>query len=230
MSELDKILNKDEKILWQGKPQARIYFTESILPPLVIAAALIFLSNYLAPFISIIAVSPLDNSQMALIGTFRSILYGIVLLSAVASPVFSYLSWKYLLYALTDKRAIIQSGIIGRDFKMIDYDQFKDADVNVDLFDKIIGINTGTINIYTGEMGIKTTSSYYNGQLSRHQSSYRISYNFSHIEDPYKVFELFKKTSFDIKADINYPNKLRPGENTGYNTKYQQQETPPAKT
>jgi hypothetical protein len=31
---------------------------------------------------------------------------------------------------------------------------------------------------------------------------------------------LLKKVSFDVKTDINYPNKLRPNENPGYNVDY----------
>jgi hypothetical protein len=42
----------------------------------------------------------------------------------------------------------------------------------------------------------------------------------SSIVDPYGVFNLFKKTSFDIKADINYPNALRPSQQEGYKTDY----------
>jgi len=202
MSEIDKIINKDEKILWQGKPQFKIYFFVTILPPVFIATV------------------------MTIFGFSLSIIllkfFLLLLLVAILASLLSYLNWKYLLYVLTDKRVIIQSGLIGRDFKIIDYDQFKDANVNVNLLDKLIGINTGTINIYTGEMGIRTSPSYVDGQLR--QSSYRISYDFYHIENPYKVFELFKKTSFDVKADMDYPNKLRPSENPGFNTKYEKQE------
>jgi hypothetical protein len=55
-----------------------------------------------------------------------------------------------------------------------------------------------------------------------------VPYTLSHITDPYVVFDLFKKTSFNVKADINYPNALRPKEDTGYNTEYKPENTPQA--
>ena len=40
------------------------------------------------------------------------------------------------------------------------------------------------------------------------------------IEHPYEYLSRLQKITLDIKADIYYPNDLRPGENHGYNTKY----------
>ena len=40
------------------------------------------------------------------------------------------------------------------------------------------------------------------------------------IENPYFISEKLQKIVLDIKADISFPNNLRPENNDGYNTKY----------
>ena len=40
------------------------------------------------------------------------------------------------------------------------------------------------------------------------------------IEDPYRITTQLQKIAADIKADIYYPNALRPEENEGYRTQY----------
>jgi hypothetical protein len=41
------------------------------------------------------------------------------------------------------------------------------------------------------------------------------------IENPYEVFKLLKQVYFDIKTDVEFPNKLRPPVNPGYQSEYQ---------
>ena len=40
------------------------------------------------------------------------------------------------------------------------------------------------------------------------------------IEKPYDVYKLLKDYAFNVKTDINYPNKYRPRTNPGYGTEY----------
>jgi hypothetical protein len=42
----------------------------------------------------------------------------------------------------------------------------------------------------------------------------------SHIPHPYDVFRFFHRAEFDVKTDIEYPNRLRPDTNPGYPTTY----------
>ena len=42
----------------------------------------------------------------------------------------------------------------------------------------------------------------------------------NNIENPYFYLSKLQKITLDIKADIQYPNDLRPKENHGYNTEY----------
>lgn len=125
------------------------------------------------------------------------------------SPIYTFFSSIFTFYAITDKRVIIQSGIIGTDFQVVDFDKINNMDVNVGISDKLFGNNSGTISIDSGR--VESTSK---------GGTYTVLQTMELITDPYAVFEKLKKVSHDIKTDIEYPNKLRPETNPGYNTKY----------
>ena len=44
--------------------------------------------------------------------------------------------------------------------------------------------------------------------------------SFIGISNPYDTMKLIKQISFDVKADVNYPNAYRPASNPGYHTRY----------
>lgn len=188
MREIDKVLNDDEKVLWEGKPQKGVYLASAVGGSLIVG---IFFLVFLFPII---------------------IFLPFILLFILGIPLLlSWLGYENLYYAITDKRIIIQSGIIGRDFQTIDFDQVTNAEVNVDLFDKIFGGNTGSVIVQSA--GLFTQTKY--GPVPKPSI-------IAHIPNPYEVFKFFKKASFDVKSDIQFPNKYRPTENTGYKTQYEE--------
>jgi hypothetical protein len=116
-------------------------------------------------------------------------------------------------YAITDKRVIIQSGLIGRDFEIVDFDQITNAEVNVGIFDKLFSSNSGSILLSSAGTVMQTQ----NGTMQK-------PFVISSIPNPYDVFKFFKKVSHDVKTDIQYPNQLRPVNNPGYGTTYRGKE------
>ena len=93
---------------------------------------------------------------------------------------------------------------------MLDFDQITNAEVNVGVWDMWLAQGkTGSIKVFSA------------GTVTRTKNGYVATpYILANIEDPYEVFKLLKGVSMDVKTDIQYPNKLRPDENPGYNTKY----------
>lgn len=110
---------------------------------------------------------------------------------------------KNTFYTITNKRVMMRSGFWGINFNSIDYDKISDIQVTVNPIEKIFGV--GTIRFSAGKVNSK---------------GYPLTDDFIAIEDPYDVFKKVKTTSVNIKTDWNYPNKLRPEDNPGYNTKY----------
>lgn len=203
MRELDKVLDESEKVFWEGKPKYWPFFLGRSLPLAIFA---LFWMGFLSVFIIISFLAP---------GPFKYIIFltphfwiGIILL--FGPPIYNGLAYKHTYYAITDKRVILQKGVIGRDFEIVDFDQITNAEVNVGLFDTLFGKGSGSILI-------STAGSFTHG---RHGRTISKPYTISNIENPYKVFKFFKKVSHAVKTDIQYPNKYRPSNNPGYNSKY----------
>lgn len=201
MRELDKVLNQDEKVLWEGTPSFWPFFLSRTLGVTIFG---IFWMGFLSFFYIASRNAP---------GVFKYIIFmtphfwiGIGML--FGPTIYNGLVFKYTYYAITDKRIIFQKGLIGRDFVVVDFNQIGNAEVNVGVFDKIFGKNTGSIVI-------STTGISYNTKNSDIKP-----FTMCNITDPYEVFKFLKKTSYDIKTDIEYPNKMRPDENPGYKTEY----------
>ena len=204
MRELDKVLNKNERVAWEGKPVFGPFFMQRVLFTTIIG--LFFIVAGIFGIISMINLSTsFHPSLIALvIANLPLLIIGLVLIFVPIT--ISILLYKRTYYALTDKRVIIQTGIVGRDFRIIDFDMIRNAEINVDSYDKIFGKKCGTIVLSASGIAYSGTG------LNR--------YNLCNIPDPYNVFKGFKKLSHDIKTDIEFPNEYRPAKNTGYRTGY----------
>ena len=122
----------------------------------------------------------------------------------LTSPVWASLVYPYIEYAITSKRIIIRSGFFARNFITVDYVNLTDISVSIGLIGRLT--NTGDI-IFISGMGIFTEKTGRNGLAA--------------IEKPYEVFKLLKQVYFDIKSDVEFPNRLRPPVNPGYQSEYQ---------
>lgn len=193
MNELNKVLNADERVLWQGKP---VFFPYYMSKGISVTLFGLFWTGI------IIVGFGGHFPQSLMIYLFLLIGIGMIILP----PILAALSYLNLYFAVTDKRIIIQSGIIGRDFKFLDFDQITDANVDVNIIDKMFG--TGTINISSP------------GTVTIHKGRTSYGFSFGNVSSPYEVFKFVKRTEFNVKTDINYPNQLRPTTNPGYNTQY----------
>lgn len=203
MNETAKVLNKDENVIWQGKPQYVPYLV-SVIPAVIFGLVWLSASSFF--FFSLLGKVPVPF--MLFVGFFVAI--GVLITLGI--PLYAVLVYKYIWYVITDKRVILQGGLIGRDFDFVDYDKVESAGVNVGVIDKVFGRNSGSIRIYANRLVYVSGK---NGGGTRN-----VPFNLAHITDPYAAFELFKKVSFDVKADISFPNVLRPQENVGYKTEY----------
>lgn len=208
MRELDKVLSKGEKIMWEGLPQKQPFiaslFVSVVIASAITVATLVFVMD------QIIALLPPAIAPFAiplLLLGFLCVVSGISL--------YGYLVYQNTYYAITDKRVILQSGIIGRDFKTIDFDRVTNVEVNVGLIDKIFGHNSGSIFITTPESAqLVTVNDTNRGAFSGSHTEVRIvPTKLAYITDPYAVFAFFKKIPYEAKANMYYPNELRPSMN-----------------
>ena len=161
MNEISKILKKKEKVIYDGKPEFVPYILSNLI---VTVIAVIVIEVFIYFYI-----------KSALIG----IAGGIIIL--VIGFVLSNLAYQRTHYAITDSRAIIQSGIIGRDFKSIDYDKMKNISADVGIIEAIFKV--GTVKIFTGEIESVGGG---RGSAPTIQSKYD---EFNYIISPYDVLK-----------------------------------------
>lgn len=196
--EFDAVKDNDETIYWTGQPKFVPFLAKGI-PFLIIgllwgAFDLFFLMNMM----SIGGGQPFIWIFMLFhLFPFYGSILNMFRLALVHQNTF---------YAITSKRLMLRTGFFGIDFKAVDYDKIQNLEVNVGPLEKLF--NVGTIRAFTGE-------------YAHTKNGTRPLFNeFIAIDEPYEVFKKIKQVSVDIKTDWNYPNKLRPEENPGYNSKY----------
>jgi len=205
MRELDKVLDKKEKVLWEGRPSFWPFFLGR-------SSAVALFSLFLLGTISVFTVFafPFMGWYVFLLPHFW---IGVALF--IGPLAYNGLVHKNIYYAITDKRILLQKGIIGRDFELVDFDQISNAEVNVGIVDKLLGGGK------TGSILLTTPGS----MTYTRQGPVQRPYTLSNIQNPYDVFKFFKKVAHDVKTDIQYPNKYRPGSNPGYGTQYEPRST-----
>jgi hypothetical protein len=196
-SPLNQILDKDETVLWTGRPHAAPFFASGI--PFLIFGLCWGAFDYFG-FIRHMG-SGKGEMPMFLIPFFALHLFPLWL--ALANFIRLPIVYRNTVYALTNRRVIIQGGFWGLSFQSIDYDQIQETTVSVGPIEKMVGC--GSVRIFSGRTSAKGAN---------------IFDSFTGIDHPYDVYKQLKQVSVDIKTDWNYPNALRPAQNPGYTTEY----------
>lgn len=193
MRTIHQVLDENETIFWEDKPA---------FLPFVFSGANVFTTVFGLVW-SAMTIPFLFNTSF---GWFIPHIYiGPILV--FGPTLYRFLVYNNIYYAVTNKRVLLEGGLIGRDIKSIDFDQITDVSVNVDLFDKLFNQNTGSILVMTAGAFRQTK----NGAVPH-------PHEMDSIRDPYVLFKKLKQVSHSVKTDINYPNAMRLAENPGYNT------------
>lgn len=196
LTEIEDIINKDEQVLWKGKPKKSAYILGSIFNMLPIGLIWLLFDG---AFIGIMIANNVFKEMpfFVIIGIIAFFAIHLIPVWAwVGNIITSSHKYKNLEYAFTNKRIIIKSGLIGVDFKNIYYSEIESVNLSVGLSDKILKV---------GDIYIKS------------QGQSQVMFD---ISDPYFISQKLQEIVIDIKTDIEFPNGLRPEENPGYRTKY----------
>ena len=192
---VEDILSKDEKILQRLKPNKRVLLLESVFKGLPVVLLWVAFDTF---FIVMMIVTGAFKENPGLIPAVIAFfaLHLLPLWLYILNIIKTMAGAKNIEYVFTDKRIIIRSGVIGIDFKNIYYTDVQGINCKVGIFDRMFKV---------GDLYIKAFN----------QSAVLMN-----IETPYFYLQKLQKITLDIKADIQYPNDLRPKENHGYNTEY----------
>ncbi len=175
--EIKATLEKTENIIWEGKQDLASAMISGIFG-LVILAAIASFFYFLSSLGGTCSVNGITRPAEECAGFLKYFVYGLFAL-AVFSPIGTYLRYKVTHYAITNKRIILKSGLIGADMRAVYYDQIKSAFVKVGLVGKIFG--TGSILIDTGRI------------THSKKGSKTVYDRFSNIKEPYAVYKHLQK-------------------------------------
>lgn len=193
---IEDLLLDGEEILWRGKPNKRVLKLESIFSALPIVIIWVAFDAFI---ISVI-ISTMLNEVFSSGLLFFIIPFFILHLAPVwfwiGNIIKATKGYKNIDYAITNKRIIIRSGIIGINYQIFMFQEISSVNCKVGIFDKMFNV---------GDIYLKSST---------------LTGAMLDIENPYQMYNRIQKIITDIKSDLAYPNAYRPEENEGYKTKY----------
>ena len=193
-SVLNSIIEKDEKILWNGRGDlmSTIMHTIGFIALFAAIGSLLYfvLGNLESGTCTIGGRRRPIEECNAMAQNISYIFFGI----AALIPILTFFGFKATEYTISDKRFILKSGMIGADIRSVYYDQIRSVYVVVGLVGKIFG--TGTIKIDTG----RTKRYKKNNRSVTHYDK------ISNIKNPYEVYKIIQNNIAESKENIDSGN------------------------
>lgn len=116
---------------------------------------------------------------------------GVIVLCTLILIIAGMLWYKNRFFAYTDRRILIRGGIIGIDYKSLEFKSLTATVVNVSLLDKLVRKNTGSIKFGSAASPVLSIWSGHSNQ-----------YIFQHLEKPYDVLREIKEYMSDHKEVV----------------------------
>lgn len=204
--EIYNILNDNENVIYELKPKKSAYCLNKIMRLLPVALIWLAFDGF---FLFIVFSAGAEIPKEMIIFLFIFFAFHLMPVWFCLSDVITSIArWKNEIYLITDKRIIIQHGLIGIDYISLFYTDIESVNINIGLIDRIFGV---------GDIYFTTSSNDYLYEARNHSIN---NAAFWDISDPYKIYKKIQRVVIDIQTDIKYPNAYRPNNNPGYNTKY----------
>lgn len=193
---IDDVINDDEKTLWRGKPNPKSYVLSAMIKMLPVALIWLVFDGMFIYFISKgMADDHIPLTLLAIIIPFF-LLHLTPVWIWIAHTIKAFNEVKNIEYAVTDRRIIVRTGVVGIDFKFINYTEIDSVNIRVGLIDRMFKVGDIYVNASVNSAVLWD------------------------VANPYQIGRALQKVTSDIKSDIYYPNALRPDDNKGYKTDY----------
>jgi len=175
------ILERDEKIIKMYKPNKCKFW---------VGFGLISLVCWLWVFFALVGSVPDEGKvfKPELFWLLLIITCSVFVIGMLATVLFGTIYYNNRFYAYTNKRILIRGGVIGIDYKSLEFKALTATIVNVTILDKILGRNTGNIRFGSPSSPVGSLKTGLN------------PYVFHHIVNPYETFR-------EIKEFINETEK-----------------------
>lgn len=191
--DLKNVLFPGEEVLWRGKPKKLCYVLSKMGSFWLFALLwLVFDGLFIGVMIS---TGTAKEMWLFLVCFFA--LHLLPVWKCVGGIISSILEHKNIEYAITNRRIIARTGIVGIDFDSIDYVGLSNIRVNVSFIERLFHVGSVWISASSG--------------------AHLVLFS---VEEPYDIYRRANQVLMDIKSDVYYPNAYRPEDNPGYKTKY----------
>lgn len=187
------VLQKNEKILWEGKPEKKAFILERCLRMLPIAIIWLVLD------LSIIVPAFGEGDMLFFLVPFFA-LHLMPVWMWLAQVVTAGRRWRNTAYFVTNRRIIIQHGFFAVNEISLSYKGIPNTQLNIGFIDKIFSV--GDISF----------------EPERFNNNKQNSFVFEDLLNPQETYEYIQQLVIDILTDMEYPNAMRPDTNPGYNT------------
>lgn len=187
------VLQKNEKILWEGKPEKKAFILERCLRMLPIAIIWLVLD------LSIIVPAFGEGDMLFFLVPFFA-LHLMPVWMWLAQVVTAGRRWRNTAYFVTNRRIIIQHGFFAVNEISLSYKGIPNTQLNIGFIDKIFSV--GDISF----------------EPERFNNNKQNSFVFEDLLNPQETYEYIQQLVIDIQTDMEYPNAMRPDTNPGYNT------------
>ncbi|MCR5184643.1 MAG: PH domain-containing protein [Bacilli bacterium] len=184
LQDIQRILDKDEKVIKVLKPnKKRFLFWGLLITCLgILIFSAIFLTIGILGKTGVIEFTDEETGNPDEVAPIMFIIIGsVALVVLLITALFRVIRYKRLFYVITNKRLIIRSGVIGVDFKSLEYKLIGLVDVKVGVIDKLVRPNPGTLMFGSASAPIV----HGNGNVP--------AFFFLNIDDPYGVYKLIKE-------------------------------------
>jgi len=189
---ISTILESQENIIWQGVISRKVINVYLLLFLIIIFVVSVFIFTQNTIIINY-NEQPKEVSGF-LIGTIFAVL-------SLGALIYWYLSSLVKEYTITTKRVVVKSGLIGTDFKSIEFDQIRNAEVNVSIVGKIFSV--GTIKIDTGKTATFSTGNIGNDKGGNLNIQTKTMYDeLINIDNPYDVYKHIRSAISTRKENL----------------------------
>ena len=206
-NDLKKLVNENEKILYEGKPNKKCFIFESIFNPLMPFALLWGIIDF-----SILG-GALFFSGDSNIGFFIipfMLLHLMPVWIYLGGVLFTIRKYRNTYYIVTDTGIYVSGGVFSKTYNHKPFAELSHVDLHRGVFDQMF--NVGDIMLTSNQL--VNNSTYNNSSVTV------AGININSIANYTEVYNIIKKLQQDIYTDVMYPNDLRPKDNHGYNTEY----------
>lgn len=212
MTELERMVGRDERILWKGNPDKKCFILESIFNPLL-PFALVWLL-----FDSLIIGKGFSSGGTEV----KSFLVVFMLLHLmpvwiyIGGVIFSVRRHRHTQYIVTDRGIYLSGGLLSFTNRMKPFAELSNIEIHRGVLDRKLGVGDVVITA-SGGMTVSQTGM----NIGSFNSSGAVgNLILKDLSDYQRVYDIIKQLQIDVYSDTMYPNDLRPGSNHGYRTSY----------